>query len=497
MRETAILGWRVFFTRRGLSQPRATDPLLAPLRNLDGWLADHKVADGTPFLIDPTGQYDSALNRYFHVQMSAEPLNTQAAAAYDLKRFLAFLWDNRAGKTWREATPEDRAAYKQWRLTDSRGPRVEFVTWDREVATVNKFYRWAVRQGYVAANPIIQRESRSREPGRQDAGETPAESSHQGPRNDMEWMPPATYRQWRDVGVRGFTVAGLADRSFRGRYASRNATYTDLMIRTGLRLSEQTSLSLYEVPELVPGVGNARVWLPRAIAKGGSARHIYIPASALKDIWDYIELERADAVEQARGRGVYERIRDPLIVEHRSRPLVRMDDAWVKISKLNHDERRRLLIHTDDGGLEPAALWLNEHGLPSERSCWQEVFKTANRRCARLGVRVRGYPHQLRHSFAVITLEQLWRGHIQELAAMTPVQRQTYQMVFGDPLNWVRMRLGHRSIKTTQIYLHTLHELEMETRIALVPDGWEPTGVHPDDLNELEETDEGEAAVAT
>jgi site-specific recombinase XerD len=495
MRETAILGWRVFFTRRGLPQPRATDPLLAPLRNLDGWLADHKVADGTPFLIDPTGQYDSALNRYFHVQMSAEPLNTQAAAAYDLKRFLAFLWDNRAGKTWREATPEDRAAYKQWRLTDSRGPRVELVTWDREVATVNKFYRWAVRQGHVAANPIIQRESRSREPGRQNPAETPAESSHQGPRHDMAWMPPATYRQWRDVGVRGFSMAGLVDRSFRGRYASRNATYADFMVRTGLRLSEQTSLSLYELPEIVPGVLNARTWIPRAIAKGGSERAVYVPTSVLKDVWDYVEMERADAVEQARKRGVYQRIREPLLIEDRSQPFVLIEGERHKIGKLKPAERRRLLIRTDDGELEPAALWLNEYGLPSECSGWQDVFKAANRRCARLGLRLRCHPHMLRHSYAVITLEQLWRGHIQELAAMTPLQRETYQMVFGDPLNWVRMRLGHSSIQTTQRYLHTLKELEMETRMALVPDGWEPTGVHPVDLDGPQAADDEEAAI--
>jgi hypothetical protein len=46
-------------------------------------------------------------------------------------------------------------------------------------------------------------------------------------------------------------------------------------------------------------------------------------------------------------------------------------------------------------------------------------------------------------------------------------------MVFGDPLDWVRRRLGHRSVETTQKYLHTLAELEMETRMALVGDAWE------------------------
>jgi hypothetical protein len=62
------------------------------------------------------------------------------------------------------------------------------------------------------------------------------------------------YRSWRDVGVRGFTSDGLPDRSFRGRYASRNAAFTDLLIRTGLRISEQVALSLFELPDLVHSV---------------------------------------------------------------------------------------------------------------------------------------------------------------------------------------------------------------------------------------------------
>src|SRR6266508_5136076 len=187
MREAAILGWRVFFTRRGIPRPKAGEPLLSALGDLDEWLDDHDVLDGTPFLVDPAGRYDGMLNRYYQTWMGAEPLNTQAAAAYDLKRFLAFLWDNRGGKTWREATSEDRAAYKHWRLVDSQGPRVELVTWDREVATVNQFYRWAVRRGQVATNPIVQRETRRCEPERSTAVETPAEASRQGPRNDMAW----------------------------------------------------------------------------------------------------------------------------------------------------------------------------------------------------------------------------------------------------------------------------------------------------------------------
>ncbi|QKW54818.1 site-specific integrase [Streptomyces buecherae] len=478
-----LLGWRVFFTRRGLPWPKSGCDVVAELGDLDEWLDERRIGDGSPYLLDPLGRYDVDLNDYFVTELANEPMTTQEAVAYDLKRFLKFLWDNRGRRSWKVATAEDRSAFKHWRVTDIVGPRVELTTWDREVATVNRFYLWAVRKGHAAWNPFLQRTSRSRDPRRTAEAETPAEASHEGPRNDVEWLPPALYRQWRDVGVRGFTVEGLPDRSFRGRFASRNAAYADTKIRTGLRLAEQTSLSLFELPEMVPGLLNQRSWLPKAIAKGGSARRVYFPASALKDVWDYVDTDRAEAVEDARDAGVYERIRNPLIITDRRRPFVVVDGQRLSVAKLKHDERRRVLMDTPQG-LEPAALWLNQYGLPSKPSAWQEVFKTANRRCDRLGLRLRCRPHVLRHSFAVITLEQLWRGHIQELAAMTPRQRETYQMVFGDPLNWVRMRLGHSSIEVTQVYLHTLQELEMETRMALIPSSWEPTGVHPEDLEE-------------
>lgn len=476
-----MLGWRVFFTRRELALPRSGTDVVVDVVALDDWLDEYGIGDGTPYLIDPLGRYDVDLNDYFASVLADEPATTQQAIAYDLKRFLKFLWDNRGRRSWKSATADDRAAFKHWRLSDIAGPRVELVTWDREVATVNQFYRWAVAEGHAARNPFRQRTSRSRDPRRSTEDRTPAEASHEGRPHDVEWLPPATYRLWRDTGVRGFTPQGLPDRSFRGRFASRNAAYTDSMVRTGLRLAEQTSLSLFELPEPVPGVLNSRTWLPRAIAKGGSARRVYFPATALKDTWDYVETDRAEAVGQAREKGLYERIRKPLIIADPRRPVVMIDGERLPIGKLDHRDRRRVLVDTPDG-LEPAALWLNRYGLPSRPSAWQEMFKIANLRCERLGVKLRCHAHVLRHSFAVITLEQLWRGHIQELAAMTPRQRETYQMIFGDPLNWVRMRLGHTSIETTQIYLHTLQELEMETRMALIPDGWEPTGVHPEDL---------------
>ena len=272
-------GWRVVFTQRGLARPLAYEPLLEVVGDLDEWLDELGVLDGQPFLISPDGRYDVALNRYFEqARMSAAPWNSQAAHARDLKNFLDFLWANRAGTSWREAAPEDRAAYERWRRKDPQGPRVEHATWDREVATVNGFFAWAAGQGYVEASPIVQRPSRAsrRWPGARQPGTVPAESSHTGPRRHVVWLTPGMYRQWRDVGIRGFSPGGLPDPAFHGRFASRNAAFTDLMIRTGLRLSEQVGMSLFELPVLVPGALNVRTWLPAPDREGRvGAQHLH------------------------------------------------------------------------------------------------------------------------------------------------------------------------------------------------------------------------------
>ena len=114
----------MFFTRRQLACPAGGGLLPVAAGKLDGWLDEHDVLDGLPFLLDPGGRYDVALNRYFLARLGFVAANTQAAAAYDLKKFLAFLQDNRGGRSWRDATAADRAAFRLWRLADPGGPRV-------------------------------------------------------------------------------------------------------------------------------------------------------------------------------------------------------------------------------------------------------------------------------------------------------------------------------------------------------------------------------------
>ncbi|MCW2750821.1 MAG: integrase, partial [Aeromicrobium sp.] len=269
---------------------------------------------------------------------------------------------------------------------------------------------------------------------------------------------------------------GELDPRIRGRWAARNAVFCDLMVRTGLRLGGQGALVLSELPLQSRGSGGyQRFWLPEAIAKGGSARTVYTPDSVIADLVAYVVCDRADVIAQARAMGRYARVRRPLILDEggmTATQTLKLGSARrVKVAHLGAEQRERLFVAAD-GGLEPAALWLGEHGMPLSPARWKAMFTEANARCARAGIDLAAHAHMLRHSFAVITLEQLQRGHLAALAELSQDQRGHYVRVFGDPLDWVRRLLGHRSVVTTQIYLDTLAELEMQTRMALVPDEW-------------------------
>src|SRR5262245_59648861 len=141
--------------------------------------------------------------------MAGGAQRTQVGYARDVAAFLTFLWRARGGRSWRDACEADHLAYLEWRRRDASGPRVAGATWNREVAAVNQFYEWASRNGHVQSNPIPQA-NRRRTPveagwagGRTLRGQRPATYSHDAVGEHVNWMPPASYRLWRDVGVRG------------------------------------------------------------------------------------------------------------------------------------------------------------------------------------------------------------------------------------------------------------------------------------------------------
>ncbi len=200
--------WTVHYIDRVVPRPASVLPCLDGLLDeLTPWLDAAGLPDGLPFLLSPRFEYDAVLNSYFHrVGFIDAPWNSNANRARALASFLTFLESSRRGKSWRQASEADHLAYHQWRRRDAAGPRVGGSTWSQEVSHVNQFYAWAVRQGHVGVVPIPHRSRRPAPLGAVRSprgGETvPATYAHDEGGERIEWLPPVSYRLWRDVGLR-------------------------------------------------------------------------------------------------------------------------------------------------------------------------------------------------------------------------------------------------------------------------------------------------------
>lgn len=477
--------WRMWFTSRTAAQRAGPET-----RN---WLDEVDMPERQPFLIGPDGTFDIELHFFFgdfpFIRFSSD---TQEAMARDMVRFFDFLYRARrhsiTNKTrgWRDVIPDDRAAYFKWRNVDPKGPRVAASTWNREVATLNTFYQWAERHEFVEQSPIRLRDDRkwvkSSSWSAVHDNPAPAELRPDENRGSLRWLPADNYLLWRDVGLRGFLPNGGRDLHFKGVMSGRNSVFADLMMRTGLRLREQASLLLTDIPARSAGKRFAKNWIPEAIAKGSSARDIYYPDQILGSLEAYRRVERNISVREGQRSGIYEKIYGKMILEKSGTHATDENGHRFDVRSLDSRERA-VLYRMTDSGLEPMSLWLSQTGVPLSSRSWQNIFETANKRCLRHGVQIRCHPHALRHTYAVRTLDQLQRGNIEALAQKNPAQRRHYMMIFGDPLDWVRRRLGHASIETTMKYLHTLAELEFETKMTLV--GTDEEWGAPDELGRL------------
>lgn len=88
-----------------------------------------------------------------------------------------------------------------------------------------------------------------------------------------------------------------------------------------------------------------------------------------------------------------------------------------------------------------APLFLNQDGLP-----WASDGKGIEAMVRKVGEKIglRTHPHMLRHTYATHTLVAMQRSRAENKL---------------EPLVYVQKQLGHKSIKTTMIYLHLVNEL--------------------------------------
>ncbi len=444
--------WRMCRAQKSKWRGTYTSSLLDECENLEEREARLGIPPGQPFLLRPDGSADRDVVLYFN-SSSFRRLATDSQTSYasDLKVFLSFLEGH--GTNWRDATHDTLLDYEFWRRREAQNPRkVSGAKFARELAACSHFYRWQLVRGNVALSPVHTATSISRR------GDSVSRAVLQ-PTNirsvKVKWLTPRAYRRWRDVGLGGCGADGLLQDSWRGRNDGRNMAMADLMWASGLRLREAGSILIDELPSHAPDNQYVRGRLGEAVAKGPS-REFWVSRKALQSINGYLISTRAAAVRRARAAGRYDQIDDMRIVTAVSgRGTIDYVDvggrpARTSLDALSASDRLKLFRHTSSG-LEPAALWLTEGGMPMPYLTWEAVFATASARCKKLGVPISCHPHMLRHSFALRMLMTLTYAFDRRLG-LSESERNEYRHLFGDPWVLVQTMLGHSSLTTTRSY---------------------------------------------
>lgn len=454
-----------------------------------GVLRRAALADGMPFILGTDGGYDDRLNGFFREL----PLNgvrsprSWTAYATDLLTFARYM-ETVHGLTLWDVTRDHLAAYYAVRrglvpATDPQdgappgdNPQVSAASWNRSVAAIDRFYRWALGRAYIDALPYSSRELTCLINGH-DVTVHVNELTERGARDsDIKYVSIDDYLTFRDVGLRGLSPSGEPDPSFRGRNGERNATFADLLVTTGLRLTEAGSLLVTELPREVPraapgdpAIKNLPLDLAPATAKGRSGRVIRLPLRILRRIASYAALERANAIARAAARGAYERPGARVLVlevtRQRCTVLRGGRPEWQRVAEWTPERRRAAYLRGPDGAArEPLALWLTEQGLPMVPATWEAIFEDACARCRHHGFDIAVTPHTLRHTYATYMLAQLIREQIGKLFESPPdadaIRGAAYQRLAGDPLRTLQKLLGHRSITSTFIYLSNVMEAQ-------------------------------------
>lgn len=427
---------------------------------------DFGLVEGMPFILGEDGSYDHNLNRFFRAAptMGVRSLNSLRAYARDIVVWLRFLAERRDGKSLWAADREDIAAFHKARRLSSPPHRISAQSWNRSVAALDKLYRWAVEEKLIDKAPFTYRQMwvRATDGGAIGIAANMAREASSRKRN-TRFLSLHRYLLFRDVGLRGRLPDGGEDPSWRGRNGERNALFAELLVTTGLRLQEGSSLLLAELP--APDLHHDQRSIPfpiaATIAKGGKGRDVRLPLRLLGRLRDYADVERANALERYGLRRRWERIEAPLMVASHDWRSLRLDDqpsSPIRFASLNPGERRRLVHHKSR---EPLALWLTEGGLPMPMAAWEAVFMRASARCRRFGLDIDVTPHMLRHTFAVHMLTLLLREQMawlleERAGRLSPA----YRRLIGDPLFKLQRLMGHSRIDSTYIYLDHLDECQ-------------------------------------
>lgn len=425
------------------------------------------VREGHPFILGPDGSYDLQLNRFLRELEGWGVRSAHSVEAYarDLTLFCRFLDQRRGGKLIWAVDQDDLFAYRRARR-EVAGFRVSASTWNRFIAAVDKWAQWAVYERLLETVPFRYVDKTVLAPRGLVAVRINTAREIDEESLPVRFLPYEDYLLWRDVGLRGQLPDGRPDPRWKGRNGERNAVFADLVVGTGMRLTEVSSLLVPEIPPLVERWLVGDLHLSSTITKRSRSRTVFISRRTLRALHGYLDVERDELVQRKLAAGAYADAGNVLPVGGTSRQALTLagERRARPYSRITIEERRRL-VRVDAAGRpgEPLWLWLGEDGGPLRRETWQAAFQRANERCARFGLDLSVSPHTLRHVFAVHMLGLLLKQTVRALRGpqrATLSGEQIKRLLVGDPLRKLQLLLGHKHVSTTYAYLDVLDEAQ-------------------------------------
>lgn len=417
------------------------------------------LSDGLPFFVEADGTETGlwSLNRYLTAAVRVGGLKVSSVRrthSYHLARLLRFVRERRAlglaAETGCELSEHverhgvpmvDLNEVSEADLVAFRDARsaLQAQSWSSELASIGGFFTWAVREGLVERDPIP----------RWGAAGRPTISRPVRKVSMPKYLKPDVLGAFLALGLR-------AEGDETVLTAERDHAFGALLVATGLRREEASLLLSAEVPPAesfpAPVIDFVRV------GKKDLPRRVLVSKDAATVVDRYRAVERGPVVEAAQRR-LAKRLRQGALVMGSSRTdghgrlLVRVGEgAEAPAELVSGDLRGRLVAWSDEGLLEPMALFLSHTtGEALDLGTWNQVFTTAHRRLAasgsphqpRAGLRIT--PHVMRSTFAVRMLAGLMRLGRERTG-------DAYAFV-TNPLITVQMLLGHASPATTAGYL--------------------------------------------
>ena len=365
-----------------------------------------RVLDGFPLLVGDDG-YPLQPVQDFLLHLLLDSGDAQSKLTWEaygrrLYDFFAFLSTN--GLRWNAPRgPVGLSVVSRYRDWSAGDLQLDASTINARLRLIVQFYEWAQKKSHVDHLPFDYRDATI-------TRDEPSFLAHVERADPVVSKPSVMLPEPRQV-IR-FVTRSQADvcREFIANASHR--LLFELMFRVGLRSVEARSFPLKYVfnttgrKDLIPGQ-MIRIDLdPRDMRiKRNKPRSVDVPWSLMEDMYAYSILERNVRLG-----------RDPL-VSGSARDGVRAQRSL------------------------PTALIVSNLGNELARSSVVSFFADLS---DKVGFKVTA--HMLRHSYGTYTLAALRRS-------------PTFS---GEPLLYVRDRMGHSSVQTTTIYLHLINQLEAQ-----------------------------------